>query len=87
MSRTLKIRVCEHRKISFRTNEQLFNPSYRIITEHSLQSDHCYKEEDFTIVHRARNTTELRLAASLFIHKNKPSLNNIESATTSNVFP
>ncbi len=78
--------MCEHKGISFRTNKPLFNPRYSIIREHSLQSDPCYKD-DFKILYRSRNTTKLRLAESLFIHKNKRSLNNNESAVTLNVIP
>ncbi len=67
--------------------DNFLNPSYSIIREHSLHSDHCYKEDDFKILYRARNNIELRLAESVFIHKSKPGFNKNETAVTLNVFP
>jgi len=79
-SRNLKIRISEHRGMSYRTNIQLLKPSFSTVREHSLESDHRYKEEDFKILYRARTANELRIAESLLIYKHKPVLNNQESA-------
>jgi len=86
-SRNLKIRIFEHRGFSFRTNKQLMNPSFSKIRDHSHTLDHVYNETDFKILYRARNSSELRVAESLFIHRNRPSLNSNETAVTLNIIP
>ncbi len=77
-----KNRIFEHRGFSFRTNRQLMNPSFKKISKHSQTFDHMYNETDFNILYKARNNSELRVAESLFIHKNRPSLNSNESTVT-----
>ncbi len=54
------------------------NPSHSIIRSHLLEHDHVYAEGDFKILFRARDI-ELRIAESLFIHKNEPALNNYDN--------
>ncbi len=83
----MKLSLCEQKGISFRTNKLLLNQSFSTIKEHSLRSDHSYTKNDFKILYRARNSNELRLTESLFIHKNKPGLNNNETAVTLNIIP
>ncbi len=63
------------------------NPSYSKIREHSHTLDHMYNETDFKILYKARNDSELRVAESLFIHKNRPSLNSNEPSVTLNNIP
>ncbi len=63
------------------------NPNYSKIREHSQALGHIYNETDFKILYRARNNNELRVAESLFIHKNKPGLNSNESSITLNIIP
>ncbi len=58
------------------------NATYSKIREHSPTLDHMYNETDFKIVYKAKNNSELRVAESLFIHKNRPSLNSNESSVT-----
>ncbi len=63
------------------------NPSYSKIREHSQTLDHIYNETNFEILYKAKNNNELRVAESLFIHKNKPGLNSNESSITLNIIP
>ncbi len=63
------------------------NPSYSKIREHSQTLDHMYTETDFKILYKAENNSELRVAESLFIHKNRPNLNSNESSVTLNIIP
>ncbi len=81
------IRICEHRGISYRTRRQLVNPSFSIIRGHSLEHDHVHREGDFRILFMARHLSELRIAESLFIHKNRPALNNYATAIPLQLFP
>ncbi len=86
-SRNLIIRTCEHRGISFRTNRQFISPSISNIRSHSLTHDHVYENNYFKILYKARDIHELRLAESLLIHKNRPSLNDYGAAVQLQVFP
>ena len=80
-SRNLKIRISEHRGISYRTNTNITHPSFSKIREHSRKYKHDINEQDFNIVYRAKYTTDLRIAESLMIMKEKPSINGNELAT------
>ncbi len=63
------------------------NQCYAKIKEHSQTLDHIYNETNFKILYKAKNNNELRVAESLFIHKNRPSLNSNESSITLNIIP
>ena len=54
----------------------LGNPSFSEIRDHSLSYDHPFNEACFSILYRARDLNELRIAESILIHKQKPKLNN-----------
>ena len=80
-TRNLKIRIAEHKGISYRTGTQITKPSFSRIREHSLACNHSINEEDFSIKYRARFASDLRIAESLMIMKEKPDLNGNEIAT------
>ncbi len=61
------------------------NTSYSKIREHSQTLDHKFNKTDFKILYKAKNNSELRVGESLFIHKNRPSLNSNETAVTLNI--
>ncbi len=63
------------------------NPSFWKIREHSYTLDHMYNVTHFKILYKARSNSELRVAESLFIHKNRPGLNSNEAAVTLNIIP
>ncbi len=63
------------------------NPSYSKIREHSQTLDHIYNETNFKMLNKARKNNELRVAESLFIHKNRSSLNSNETSVTLNIIP
>ncbi len=63
------------------------NPSFSKVREHSHTLDHMYNETDFKILYKVRNSSELRVAESLFIHRNRPSINSNEFAVTLNIIP
>ena len=73
--RNLKTRIFEHKGRSFRTGRVISNPSFSEIRQHSLDADHILHDTDFNIIYRARDRNELRIAESLFIHTQSPSLN------------
>ena len=79
-SRNLKIRIAEHRGISFRTNSPLSRPSMSEIREHAMDSDHSFNDSNFKILFKARNCFDLRLLESLCIFYLKPELNAYDSA-------
>lgn len=86
-SRNLKIRICEHKGISFRPNRQLVNPSYSIIRERSWSNDHCYGDVNFKILCRAKSNCELKIAEFLFIYKNKLGLDKNETTVSLELIP
>ncbi len=54
---------------------------------HSLEQDHVYGENNFKILYKAGDIHELRVAESLLIYKNRPHLNNYETAVQLQLFP
>ena len=85
-SRNLKIRISEHIGISYRTGTKITVPSYSRIREHSLTCKHNINEQDFSIRFRASCASDLRIAESLMIMKEKPDLNGTELATRLLIF-
>ena len=79
--RNLKIRIAEHKGISYRTGTPITTPSFSRIREHATACNHSINEEDFSIKYRAKTTSDLRIAESLMIMKQKPNLNGTEIAT------
>ena len=84
--RSLKIRIFEHKGVSCRTNMKITNPSYSKIRDHANECKHPISEQGFTIKYRAKNTFDLRIAESLLIIKEKPTLNCTELATRLMIF-
>ena len=84
--RNLKIRIAEHRGVSYRSGTRMTCPSFSKIREHSLDCDHRFNEDDFSILYRAKSSSDLRIAESLYIMKDKPELNGNELATRLLIF-
>ena len=72
----------EHSGVSYRTGQTLSRPPQSSIRDHAIScnSTHHIHPDNFNILGTSRNLTELRILESLFIHKEKPSLNNTLSA-------
>ena len=86
-TRNLKIRISEHKGVSYRTNLQINTPSFTKIREHSLANNHTIRDQDFVIKYRAKCSSDLRIAESLVIMEEKPSINSKETATKLLLFP
>ena len=84
--RNLKIRISEHRGVSHRTDTQITRPSFSRIREHALSCNHSINEQDFSIKFRAKCISDLRIAESLLIMKEKPDINGNELATRLLIF-
>lgn len=78
--RNLRIRILEHKGLSFRTLRPLSKAPHSEIHDHSLSTDHAIKESDFKILDRCNNTLDLRLLESLHIQNLSPELNSKEIA-------
>jgi len=79
--RNLKILISEHRGVSFRTGRPIVKASFSVIRDHSTQGDHLAREVEFGIIFKARYASDLQIAESLSILKDKPALNNNEFST------
>ena len=84
--RNLKIRISEHKGVSYRTNANITKPSFSKIRDHAIECNHPIREQGFVIKYKAKNTSDLRIAESLCIIKEKPELNGTESATKLLIF-
>lgn len=80
-ARNLKIRISEHKGVSYRTDMNITKPSFSRIREHAIECKHPISEQGFIIKYRAKNITDLRIAESLSIMKDRPELNGTELAT------
>ena len=79
-SRTLKVRASEHRGISSRTGMPLTKPPQSSIRDHCEQCSGDVLFSDFSIISSHSGWLDLRISESLFIHKIKPDLNDMQSA-------
>ena len=78
-SRHLKTRIYEHRGISARTGKAFLNPSNSKIRDHALATGHDINSDCFKIIFKT-NSYNLKTSESILIHKNKPSLNAMDSS-------
>ena len=71
----LAFRISQHRGISFRTSQPLGTVTHSKIRDHSINSDHPIKEDNFKIIDSA-TLSDLRILESIYIHKHMPNLNS-----------
>ena len=86
-NRSLAIRISEHQGRSYRTKQNLARPLQSSIRNHS--EDICNKQvslEEFSIIYKGRNISEIRTAESLLIKYLKPELNMEESSVALKLF-
>ena len=81
-----KIRFSQHFGLSFRTGEPLNNPPLSTIKDHINNKKHFGHFNDFKIIDSCNNESDLRLLESLYLLKDRPSLNNNSSAVPLSIF-
>ena len=79
-TRLFASRVAEHSGRSLRTNRILDHPSHSNIREHARTCGTPITIDNFTIVTSCSNTNDLRILESLYIFKDRPVLNDMQSA-------
>ena len=75
----LRVRMSQHRGVSFRSGTPLNSLDASKIRDHSLNTGHRVHECDFRILDSCSNF-DLRILESIYIHKLKPSLNDYASS-------
>ena len=75
-TRTLGIRVDEHKGVSFRTGVRLTSPPHFAVREHSESCGAAVDIDSFRVLSTSSYELDLRILESLFIFKTKPDLNN-----------
>ena len=75
----MKVRISQHRGISYRTNLPVTNVEYSKIYNHLVDSNHEIKEENFSILSQC-NEIDLNILESIYINDKKPSLNDYSSS-------
>ena len=75
----LKVRISQHKGISYRTDVPYSNPSFSSIRDHSLNSDHPILLQNFKIIDRCKKF-DIRILESVNIHKFRPNLNEQTSS-------
>ena len=73
--RHFKVRVSEHQYVSPRTSKPVKGTLSTSVTDHMLVCDHKVVHEDFKFLGNESNRYLLELKESLFIKRDKPSLN------------
>ena len=80
-TRAAYMRISEHRGRSHRTNFLLSNPTKSAIREHALKCKKTIGDDEFTILaQESSSDLNLRMLESLYIFREKPSLNDMQSA-------
>ena len=78
--RTLRVRASEHRGFSPRTCQPVQNPGHSSVRLHSEQCNGDVSLRDFAIIDGHKNSFDLRILESLYIHRLKPNLHEMNSA-------
>ena len=78
--RTLRVRASEHRGFSSRTGQPLQTPTHSSVRLHAERCRGDVMLEDFQVVDGHKNQSDLRILESLYIHQQKPNLNEMSSA-------
>ena len=71
----LKVRICQHRGLSFRTNQRLATMMHSSIRDHAVGSDHPITDSNFKILDSCPKS-KLKTLESIYIHSHNPSLND-----------
>jgi hypothetical protein len=69
----LKVRMCQHKGISFRTGNMVASTNSKIF-DHFLEYSHSIKDNNFKIISKCPSN-DLKILESILIHKSKPTLN------------
>ena len=75
----LRVRISQHKGISFRTNRPLSSFDSSKIYEHEFDSNHPISDDSFKILSNS-NVFDLKVLESLYIHKLQPNLNDYNSS-------
>ena len=78
--RTLRVRASEHRGFSPRTGKPVQNPGHSSVRLHSERCSGDVSLQDFAIIDGHKNSFDLRILESLYIHRLRPNLNEMSSA-------
>ena len=73
--RHLKTRVSEHKGLSVRTGKPITKPPFSNIRDHAWETDHRIIEDNFTILTKSTQNSDLPILEALAIHEHHPSLN------------
>ena len=85
-TRAAYMRISEHRGRSYRTNTLLKTPTKSSIREHALKCKQGISDGEFTILaQEGASEINLRILESLFIIRERPSLNDMQSAYPLNI--
>jgi hypothetical protein len=82
----LYVRIAQYRGRSHRSGLILTNPSHSAIRSHTEHCSAPIMEDHFSILRSAPNSLDLKILESLFIARDKPSLNQTDSSYPLQVF-
>ena len=75
----LKVRISQHKGISYRTDVPYSAPTNSSIRDHALNSDHPILNSNFKIIDRC-SKFDIKILESVNIHKHSPDLNEQASS-------
>ena len=78
--RTLGMRLAEHKGLSFRTNLKLTSPPHSSIRDHLQNCESSISENNFKILSPMKNYPDILILESIYIHRDRPNLNDMQSA-------
>ena len=70
----LKVRICQHKGISYRTDAPYKAPTHSSIRDHAFDKNHPVKIKNFKILESC-DKLDIRIVESINIHRFSPSLN------------
>ena len=71
----MKVRISEHQGVSPRTEKRVKGTMSTSVRDHMLLCDHIVSYDDFSVLGRESSHYLLETKESLFIKRDKPSLN------------
>ena len=76
----VKVRIEEHRGLSFRTGLPLSSPLHSSIRNHTFNNNNCsISHDDFNVIATGNTEMELYTKESILIKQQRPTLNDMNS--------
>ena len=80
-----KVRICQHKGLSFRSGNVLSDPENSKIFAHSISHNHSIDNDNFKILAQCNNEYDLKILEAIYIYNHNPNLNEQDGSVPLNI--